>query len=227
MTKDNKDKLTIYFIITLSIFLMFIIDYIIQAKYIWKSLIKILLFFIIPTLYIKRCNRYKKRYFGKISKKQAIRSIALGIFVYIFIIGFYLVIKNFIDLNHIQTILVKNLNVNRSNFIFVAFYIAFVNSLLEEYFFRGFIFLSLLKIHERKSAYIISAFLFAIYHVAIMANWFNIYLFILALIGLFIAGILFNWLDEGSKNIYNSWLVHMFANFAINTVGFIMFGFFK
>ena len=30
--------------------------------------------------------------------------------------------------------------------------------------------------------------------------------------------------DEKYNNIYSSWLVHMCANFAINTVGFILFG---
>ena len=33
-----------------------------------------------------------------------------------------------------------------------------------------------------------------------------------------------NILNEKCENIYMSWLVHMFANFAINTVGCILFG---
>ena len=57
-----------------------------------------------------------------------------------------------------------------------------------------------------------------------MFNWFNWILFIVAMLGLFIGGLLFNYLNEENENIYSSWLVHMFANFAINTVGFIMYG---
>ena len=75
----------------------------------------------------------------------------------------------------------------------------------------------------RWKAYVISAFGFSIYHVAILSNWFNPLLFIVALIGLFVGGVIFNWLDEKTENIYNSWLVHMFANFAINTVGLMMY----
>ena len=33
-----------------------------------------------------------------------------------------------------------------------------------------------------------------------------------------------DYLNERCENIYMSWLVHMFANFAINTVGCILFG---
>lgn len=58
-----------------------------------------------------------------------------------------------------------------------------------------------------------------------MKGWFSIYLYIITLIGLFIGGLIFNYLNEKNENIYSSWLVHMFANFAINTIGFILFYF--
>ncbi|NMO95148.1 hypothetical protein [Paenibacillus lemnae] len=36
-------------------------------------------------------------------------------------------------------------------------------------------------------------------------------------------GLLFNWLNEKNGNIYASWMVHMCANLAINTIGFMLF----
>jgi len=39
-----------------------------------------------------------------------------------------------------------------------------------------------------------------------------------------LSGIFFNLLNDKNKNIYNSYMVHMFANFAINTLGLQMFG---
>ena len=62
------------------------------------------------------------------------------------------------------------------------------------------------------------------YHTAMMIGWFSISLFILLLLSLIIAGFIFNYLNERNNNIYSSWMVHMFANFAINTIGFILFG---
>ena len=38
-----------------------------------------------------------------------------------------------------------------------------------------------------------------------------------------IGGMIFNKFDEKSETIYLSWLVHMFANFATNSIGFLLF----
>lgn len=225
MTKFNRNNLGIIIIMIMSIIIMFVIDYFIQPGYLWKSILKILVFLIIPLLYIVLAKGMTiKDQFKIASKDQIVRSLGLGVLIYILIIGGYFMLRAFIDLDNIQKILGDSLNVKKDNFIFVALYISFFNSLLEEFFFRGFLFLGLYGRASRPMAYGISALAFAVYHVAIMIDWFSVGLFFLALAGLFIGGLIFNWLNEKNKNIYNSWLVHMFANFAINTVGFIMFG---
>ncbi len=225
MEKLIKTRRGITFTGLVLIFLMFIVDYFIKPDYHIKSLIKIFAFLIIPIIYTKT-NWYLnwKEFFTLASKGQLIISFILGIFVYGIIIGGFILLKDFIDLEKIQNILSKDLNVNKDNFIFVALYISFFNSLLEEFFFRGFLFLGLKKLGNTLRAYIISSLFFAIYHIAIIGTWFNISLFALAMLGLFIGGLIFNGLNHANDNIYNSWLVHMFANFAINTVGFIMYG---
>lgn len=197
----------------------------INPGYLYKSIFKLIVFMGLPVIYTLTDKNIRLKDIFKIqSRKHIIYSISLGFLVYAIIMGSYLILKNFIDLNNIKGILDTNLNVNKDNFVFVAIYISLINSLLEEFFFRGFIFLNLKRFISRKFAYIISAFAFASYHVAIMANWFNPALFLLAMTGLFIGGLIFNYLNDKSSNIYGSWLVHMMANFAINTVGFIMYG---
>ena len=57
-----------------------------------------------------------------------------------------------------------------------------------------------------------------------MIGWFDLPLFIIVMAGLFAGGVIFNFLNEKSGTIYPSWFLHMFANFAINTVGFVLFG---
>lgn len=223
----NKRKtiINIFIIMIISLSIMYITDSIINPGYIYKSVIKLLLFMAIPVLYTMVDRNIKlKEIFKLRSKKQLLISIILGLGVYIIIFTAYLILKSFIDLENIKNIMEKSINVNRDNFIQVAIYISFINSLLEEFFFRGFIFLNFKKLFKRELAYIASALAFAIYHVAIMANWFTVPLFILSMIGLFVGGLIFNYLNDKNSNIYSSWLVHMAANFAINTVGFIMFG---
>lgn len=223
----NKRKTIsgIFIISFIGILAMYIMDSIINPGYIYKSLFKLTVFALLPILYtIIDKNIILKDIFKVKSKTQLIYSLFLGFVIYGIILGAYLVLKDFIDLNNIKDILDKNLNVDKGNFVQVALYISFINSFLEEFFFRGFIFLNLKDIINKKSAYIISAFAFAIYHVAIMTNWFNPALFGLAMAGLFVGGLIFNYLNDKNSNIYSSWLAHMMANFAINTVGFIMYG---
>ena len=73
-------------------------------------------------------------------------------------------------------------------------------------------------------SYVFSAGLFAFYHVGMTFGWFNVWIYVLAMLGLFIGGVIFNYLNDKFGNIYSSWLVHMFANFAINTIGCMLFG---
>ena len=65
--------------------------------------------------------------------------------------------------------------------------------------------------------------MFALYHIAMMIGWFGLPVLLLAILGLFVGGVIFNYFNEKYDNVYTSWLIHMFANFAINTIGFMLF----
>lgn len=222
MTKRNKN----IFLILVTIFaciVMGIVDAIIQPGYIIKSLIKIFMFLLLPILYSFFDKETDLKSLFNPQKKGLVISFIFGISVYFIIICAYFVFKNVFDFSSLTSSLTSTTGVNKDNFIFVAIYISFANSLLEEFFFRGFSFLTLKKNTNQKFAYIFSSLLFALYHIAMMIGWFNIFVIILAIIGLFIGGFLFNFFNEKYNNIYISWIIHMFANFAINTIGIILF----
>jgi len=63
--------------------------------------------------------------------------------------------------------------------------------------------------------------MFALYHVAMIGGSFPLPLLLLALVGLAIGGGIFDYVDDKSRNIYNSWIIHMFADFAIMTIWYI------
>ena len=219
-----KKKNTIILIVLIGCLIMGFIDAVIRPEYLIKSFIKILLFSIMPIMY----SRYDKdlnltSLFKINSKKEIIIAILSGAGIFTFILGAYFILGNLFDFSNIVSSLSENVGVNNNNFIFVAIYISFVNSLLEEFFFRGFAFLKLKEVSNRKFAYIFSSLAFALYHVAMMIGWFDISLFLLTIVGLFIGGLIFNYFNEKYKNIYVTWLIHMFANFAINYIGFMLF----
>ncbi len=217
-------KIQIIFIVTVACVVMGITDAVIQPGYAAKSLIKIVMFSGLPVIYafINKENGMKKLLVP--DKKGFITAILCGIGVYAIVLGAYLVFRNVFDFSALTSSLNATTGVNKSNFVWVALYISFVNSLLEEFFFRGFAFITLKKLVSARFSYIFSSLLFALYHIAMMIGWFGIPVILISLVGLFVGGMIFNKIDEKSENIYPSWLIHMFANFATNTIGFILFG---
>jgi len=202
---------------------MGVVDAVIQPGYLVKSLIKLLLFLCIPIVYSvfdKNCD-LKKLFVP--DKKGLLTAVILGVGVYAAVVGAYFAFRGVFDFSALTSSLTSTTGVNKDNFIFVAIYISFVNSLLEEFFFRGFAFLTLKSVSGRRTAYIVSSALFALYHIAMMIGWFGLPVILLSMAGLFIGGIIFDFVNERYNNIYISWLIHMFANFATNTIGFILF----
>lgn len=201
---------------------MALVDGVLRPGYAVKSVIKMALFLLLPLL-LSLCDRkvlYLKLF--RFQKKGILTALGLGACVYAVILGGYFLLRPFFDFSSIAGKLTENAGVDADNFLFVALYISFVNSLLEEFFFRGFAFTNLKRLSSRAFAYWFSALAFALYHVAMMAGWFSPALFLLVMVGLTVGGMLFNYLNERLNCVYVSWLVHMFANFAINTIGFLL-----
>ncbi len=222
---NTKRKKAMTSILIIACILMYLIESTIRPVYVIKSLYKIIIFAGLPLIYCALDKEVKfKEYFSINDKKQIKFAVALGLGVYLIVQVGYHILKEFIALGNIAMILENNLNVNKGNFAFVSLYISLINSLLEELFFRGFGFITLSKFASKRYTYIISALAFSVYHVSILADWFNIIIYVLFITGLFGTGLFFNWLNDRYNNIFNSWIVHMCANLSINTIGFIMFG---
>ena len=224
MMKSKSKSALIITIVAICYAITAIVDGVIQPDYWIKSGVKFSLFLVLPLVYLiyDKSLNFKELFIP--NKKGVQAAILLCVPLYILIVGGYLLLKDVFDFSQVTTTLTATIGVTKNNFVLVALYISFINSFMEEFFFRGFAFLTLKKVSSAKFAYIFSAAVFSLYHIAMMTGWFSLPLFILLLAGLFAGGLIFNFLNTKSGNIYTSWLVHMFANFAINTVGFMLFG---
>ena len=201
---------------------MAMVDGVLRPGYALKSAIKIALFLLIPLIASRLDRNILYLPLLRPKKKGFLPAIGLGIGIYAVILGGYFLVSPFFDFSKIAGSLTENAGVTKENFLYVSLYISFANSFLEEFFFRGFVFTNLKQHSGRKRAYIFSSAAFSLYHVAMMIGWFSPALFLLVMVGLVIGGVIFNWLNEKLDTIYCSWLTHMFANFAINTIGFIL-----
>ncbi|WP_194541340.1 CPBP family intramembrane glutamic endopeptidase [Paenibacillus sp. JZ16] len=222
--RSRRKIISLLTIIVLSCLAMSLVDAVIRPDYAVKSAIKIILFLTLPIGYAVIAGGVSFRRLFTFERKGLLMSLLLGFGVFTIILGGYFLLSPLFDFTNVTGALQENLGVNAGNFVFVALYISIANSLLEEFFFRGFAFFTLKEQVGRRFAYLFSAGAFAVYHIAMMSSWFSVGLFLLLIAGLVVAGLLFNWLNERSGNIYASWMVHMFANLAINTIGFMLFG---
>ncbi len=221
-------KQAIYLILSVIIcaLAMCFVDAVIKPQYFVKSIIKLCLFLLVPSIYflINKSERTAIKSLFAFKWKNIVVAFFLGVFIYAVILGGYFLLRSSFDFSVIVGKLTENAGVHAGNFLYVSLYISLVNSFLEEIFFRGFGFIVLKNRTSRLFAYVFSALLFALYHTGMMIGYYDFPVLFLAISGLFVAGIMFNFLNEKGESIYTSWLVHMFANFGINTVGFILFG---
>ena len=222
MEKSKKNAIAIL-VLSLSLCVcMGLVDAILSPPYAVKSAIKLVLFGAIPIIYLISTKSFapKKLFSLKGQHAKLIAPLAIGIFAVIMIAFFAL--RNFIDFSSVTDSLTADAGVTRENFIFVALYIALINSFLEEFFFRGFCFFSLRPL-GLPTAYIVSALLFSAYHVAFMDGWLSPVIFALALFGMALGGGIFAFLNHKTESLLPSYLVHMASNLATNLIGIIMF----
>lgn len=223
-----KRKISIISSIILVSLLVTYVDAVIKPNYFFKIPFKILAFILIPIFYFL-VNKDEQKEFKKLFKYKKTdikKGIIIGVPIYIMIVVAYLLTRNFIDFSNVAPNLSNTMGITKNNYFLVALYIPLLNSFQEEFFFRGYGFISLKKKTTRLFAYIFTSIMFSIYHIGMLIGSFDWYVIILLLIGLIIGGCILNYLNEKNDNIYVSWIVHMFINFGINTVGGILFGVF-
>lgn len=225
MQKINHKK--IYIILSVLLFSLAVtfIDAVVHPPYLSKIPIKILFFLALPMLFFmiwrEEWSEFKALF--RFRKKGLLVSFLLGVAIFGVILGGYFVTRGCIDFSGVTSSLTEGMGITADNFIWVAIYISIMNSFLEEFFFRGFGFITLKKYVNVRFAYFFSPVLFAIYHVGMLVGMFHPAVLALLMFGLIVGGLLFNALNDKLGNIYPSWFVHMAANFAINTIGFILF----
>lgn len=221
--KDKKMRRRVVATVLLCCAAMALVDAVLRPPYAVKAAIKAALFLLCPLLYARLDPAWDWRGLFRRRGRSLQTALLLGAGVFAVILGTYALLRTVFDFTPITGLLGDTVGVTGKNFLWVALYISLVNSLLEEFFFRGFAFLNLRRLGGRGFAYGFSALAFSLYHTAMMLGWFSLPIFLLAMTGLTVGGLIFNWLNEKNGNIYVSWMVHMCANFAINGVGMLLF----
>ncbi|WP_440895043.1 CPBP family intramembrane glutamic endopeptidase [Amphibacillus sp. Q70] len=219
-----KKQVSLLVTVSFLVLLMAPIDLWLAPNYWVKSWVKIILFVITPIVLNRKFDWFILKDLLLFKKKGRKQIFFFGIVIYLFIILCYWTLGSWFDFSGVIKTLEKTMAIDKDNFIGIALYIPVVNAFIEEFFFRGVIFLTLKRLMSPIISYLLSAGIFAVYHVAIMTNWFTLPLFILVVFSLVIAGLLFNWITDKTGSIYASYFVHATSNLAINTIALHLFG---
>ncbi len=224
---DKQLALIMGIMVFIGVAVVTVLDLIIMPPYPVKSAVKVLFFTGMPIMFqlmFDRDTDLGSLFMVGGKKRGLIEALIFGAAVFGIIVGAYLLLGGFFDFSQITSNLENEMGISRDSFVYVALYISFVNSFLEEFFFRGFACLKLQRYVSRRTAYLFSSLSFAVYHIAMMWVAFEPPLVALSLVGLVVGGLIFNFFNERYGNLYISWLIHMGANFAINGIAMHLFG---
>lgn len=224
MGREGRRAALAVCLVALGCGVMFWVEKSLSPAYVVKSAAKALVFLSCAGLYcLAARDRAPFQAFGRPKRGTLRLPLALGGGVFVLLLGGYALLSPWLDLSAIPGNLASKEGFTAATFPLAAAYITFLNSLLEEFFFRGFAFLTLYQRGFKGLAWGFSPLAFAGYHIAIMDGWFHPALLALLTAGLAGAGLLFNWLDRRGS-LWPAWIVHMGANLAINTIALHLWG---
>lgn len=198
-----------------------------QPIYAVKAAVRGLLFAVVPLLWDRQAGRpaiqaIKQRIWpnqSTVGRSDLIRSLVrIALTGIVLIIGLNLLAQPLVSLFGVAGIVAEIKGRTHAQPLAMAavlLYIPLVNSLVEEYFFRGFLFLEMAETGLTQAASLLSASLFALYHLAIFRSWFAWPLLILVLLALAAGGWLLNRITSRYGSVLPAWLLHGLVNVAI------------
>lgn len=227
MTKKSKILLLLSLIIFPPIIILLSRQFL-PNNYFFSSLYKLV--FLSPIIFAMWSEKKKfkqsltENFHFTVFKKNIGKLTLLGIFLASLYLASFFIFKNFLDLATITERLKTLININFTNLIFIGLYIIILNSVLEEYFWRGFLFNKLKNLIKPWQAYLITSLAFSFHHVMFYYNWFNLGFFLLVTFGLTAYALIVNYVFHKYSDLFSCWYVHIFADVAQIFIAFKIFG---
>ncbi len=177
-----------------------LIDLMIIKKYTIKKIFAILGF-----------NHFKKTY---------LKGITLGtIFFLIIYFGFSILNKYLLNTDQINKLMI-DWNFDKNNILFLLLIMIFANSILEEIFWRGYLFYNFRSYCNVKWTIIFTAFFYCSYHFITTYNLFSLIYGVVFTLIIFLTGIIWGYLRYKYESIYIPMISHLMADLSIMLIYF-------
>jgi membrane protease YdiL (CAAX protease family) len=134
--------------------------------------------------------------------------------VVIFWVTYYLLSDILLDKPKIVGNIADQFSVTASTIFLFAPITIFFNSLLEEFFYRGFAFGQLVQ-RQRWLGWLLPSTVFTIQHVLFFYHWVTLVPFAIAVVALFVFALVLQKIYESADSIVAPWLIHVFGDIAM------------
>lgn len=137
-------------------------------------------------------------------------------------LSYWWIAKPFLDESALKNML-KGVGITHVyQYLLLAIYLTFVNSLIEEYVFRWFFYKQFQRIFSDHFAIVASALLFTLHHSVVLAAYVPWYFNALASLGVLSGGLLWSWLYYRYGQIWPSYVSHIGADVGVFLIGYQM-----
>ncbi|MGM5488846.1 MAG: CPBP family intramembrane glutamic endopeptidase [Nanobdellota archaeon] len=214
-------------LLILPLLLIILSHHFFPSSYLFSSLYKIIFLFPVAYRVFWQKKGFKPslglHFSWRVFKQHIWQVMGFGLLFMGVYLGVFLVVGQFLDLETIAAQLQETIALDVTNLIFIGLYIIIVNSLLEEFFWRGFLFYEMRRRMGPWLAHGLTGLGFSLHHVIFFYEWFSLPFILLATVGLIGYAIIMNLLFE-KYELFSCWVIHAFADVAQILIAFRVFG---
>jgi len=182
-------------------------------------------FYGLPLVWLLRVDR------GRLSASSArkggfgvgaLLGVAIGLLLYGSYLGFA---GDWLDGDRIREAAGQNGFDTPARYLALCAYICLLNSLLEEYAFRWFLFTRCRALLAPGAAVVAAGLLFTAHHVVVLRRYMDWGPTLAAAAGVFVGGIAWSWCYHRYESVWPGWVSHVIADVAIMAIGAqVLFG---
>jgi uncharacterized protein len=174
---------------------------------------------VLPIVWLKMVDRQPFS-LSPVRRGGLLVGMMLGLIIGAAIIGGYLLFASkLIDASEMRGAADRNGIGTIGAYLGLVLYLTFVNSLLEEYVWRWFVFRKCELIVGGKLAVVLSALMFTLHHVIALAAQTNWTTTLIASTGVFIGGCTWSWCYLRYRSIWPGYVSHLIVDAAVFVVG--------
>jgi membrane protease YdiL (CAAX protease family) len=170
---------------------------------------------VLPLILALAVYRRPAVFWGRANRRRTLVCVAAGLAVAGIVYAGALLTTLFVPYEATAAALDRQGTGSLADYWPVLLYFPVVNSLLEEFFFRGVFATATGMVLGPKTTVAVASGAFALYHVSIIGGWFGVGLTAAMVAGLFLVGSALHWTRLWSGSVAGSWAAHAGADLGI------------